>query len=71
MTATLATLRMQETLTVRGTPANSDGTNDPVNLINVTWGGNNAAIATLLQDSGDDYLAYVTGVAPGTTVCGS
>lgn len=60
MAATPDTLRIGETITVRGTPLNSDGTS-PGELINVTWQPTGPGVS-VAQDSGDPYVAYVTGL---------
>lgn len=65
MPATLNTLRIGETITVRATPRNPDAS--PGLLVNTSWASNNGSIASVVEDSGDPYLAHVTGVASGAT----
>jgi hypothetical protein len=66
MTATLSTLRIGETITVRARTVNSDGTTPGV-VETVMWFADEfQQVFSLAQDSGDQYLAHVTGLSPGS-----
>lgn len=65
MAATLTTMRIGETLTIRATPRNPDGSIGQV--VSAFWISSHSAVITVEIDSGDPYLAHITAQATGET----
>lgn len=65
MPPTVDTLRIGETMDLRATPFNPDGT--PGQLTGTSWYAANGTVVDVVGDSGDPYLAHVTGLLPLST----